>query len=268
MFGSSKKSAPPPRGPSPLGQEPAALRPGGVVRINDVAQVIWQDRFAIPAALREQFELDPAFVALTRLLVTFPQGEQLIKGESSTPWNHGLIKRYYLDDDAGMLQMVTDREGKPLGNSVEFFSLFHQEQPSDLSLWLPVPGSEARQGTWWVGNAAYPLPGLPLDEDGTWAQWSYRRSWTPDPSVTAVPPRELNEAIRLSDGRAQAIDHRVMAYHRPPPAAVLNGSLPPYGPIADQSSCEQMLLNADHQQGTTTVRLWVGVELDLGDVIL
>jgi hypothetical protein len=238
-----------------------------VVRVNEVAQILWQDRFSIPVTLCDQYDLDPAFVALTKLQVRFPQGDHLIEGHSATPWNDGLIMRYYLDHDGGMIQVVTDRNGVPSSTTVEFFSLLHDEHPSDLSLWLPVSGAQAQQGTWWVGNAAYPLPGLPLDDDGTWAQWSYRRSWSPDPNVVAVPPRELNEAIRLHKGGARVIDHRMMAYHRPAPAAVLDGSLPAYGPIADQSHCEQMLLNADHQQGSTTIRLWVGVELDYSDLV-
>jgi hypothetical protein len=232
-----------------------------VVAVDDVAQVLISDRFSISQQLADAHQLDPAFVALTKFKVQFPRDVHKIIGHSATPWDNNLILRYYLDQGAGMIQVMTDRKGMLLGPTVEFFSLFSEQRPSDLSLWLPVPGAEARQNTWWVGNAAYPLPNIPLDDHGHWAQWAYRRSWVPDPSRHAIAPRVLNEAIRQEQGGARVIEHQMMAYHRPPAAMVLQGEVPAYGLVADQSLCEQMILTADSEAGGTVIRCWVGVEV-------
>jgi hypothetical protein len=270
MFGLFKNDPPPPRPGSasiiPQGLERLCL--GGVVSIDEVIKVITSDRFSIPAEMAETYGLDPAFVKLTKLQVAFPAQEQIIIAHSATPWNKRMILRYYLSHGAGMIQVVTDTKGKLICPTVDFFSLLCEEQPSDMSLWLPVSHAHHRQNTWWIGNAAYPLPGIPLDDQGDWAQWSYRRSWEPDPSQHVVTPRNLNEFIHQENGQSQVLIHHMMAYHRPPAALVLQGKMPPYGPISEQNLCEQMILTADRQDGQDTIRTWVGVELSIDDLRL
>ncbi len=243
---------------------PLGLRHGGMVSVSDITGLLLPDAFNIPADMARDLGFDPQFLEILALKAALPQGPHAVQGWSRTPW-HGLwLYRFHLSDDAGFLEVWTEADGLTvLDDGIRFFSLLAEEFPLEWNDWTPDP--QGSTDIWWIGNAAYPLPGLSLDDDGDWVAWSYQRMWSPGDTVIA--PREMREEVCLDpfeDGAKTVIRHECMLYARRSPRV----TAAPDREDGATEALEYLFLTAAETSDGKGVEFWAGIGLSPADLTI
>lgn len=236
---------------------PLGLKFGGAVDIPELAVLATKQAFRIP----EGSDLNARFIDTLALQVTIPRGYKTIVGWSKTQWYQGLwIYRFYFSDDAGFLEVTTQTDAKtPIEGGVKFWSLVDELFPSDdWDSWLPSSDKDDAEEGWWIGNLAFPLPDLEIDEEGNWVAWSYHRLWSPN-QERCVNPEMLEEIVHLhpvQESLTSKISHECMLYGRFPPVHLIKNYQ-----ADDSTPMEYLLLTATTDLDGKGIEIWAGIDV-------